>query len=76
LPGSPRQTRAVAPANQATLGSGPDANAAPGINAAPPAAGAGTVLPGSAFVAAHAQESVLDVGGPITEGQVLFFELV
>ena len=39
-----------------------------GMNAAPLAAGAGKVLPGSDFVAAHGQESVLDVGGPITEG--------
>ena len=33
--GSPRQTLAVAPANQAILGSGPKANAASGMNAAP-----------------------------------------
>ncbi len=32
------------------------------------AAGAGTVLSGSGFVAADAQESVLDGGSPITEG--------
>ena len=35
--------------------------------AAPLAAGAGRVLPGSGFVAAHAQESVLHGGAPITE---------
>ena len=44
-------------------GSGTNANAALGMNAAPLAAGAGTVLSGSGFLAAHGQESVLDVGG-------------
>lgn len=34
------------------------------MNAVPLAAGAGTVLSGSGFGAAHAKESVLDVGGP------------
>lgn len=43
-------------------GSGPNANAALGMNVAPLAAGAGTVLSGSGFLAAHGQESVLDVG--------------
>ena len=42
LPGSPRQTLEVASANQAIPGSGPKANAAPGMTAAPLAAGAGT----------------------------------
>ena len=36
--------------------------------AAPLAAGAGAVLSGSGFVAAHAQESALDVEDPISEG--------
>ena len=53
------------------LDSGPNANAAPGMNAARLAAGAGTVLSGSGLAAAHAQESVLDVGAPITEGKAL-----
>ncbi len=39
-----------------------------GMNAAPLAAGAGRDLPGSGFGATHAQESGLDVGSPITEG--------
>ena len=55
---------------QATLGSGPDADAAPGINAAPIDAGAGTVLSGSGIVVAHAQESVLGVRGPSRKAPV------
>ena len=42
-----------------------NASAAPGITAAPLVAGVEAVLAGSGLVAAHAQESVLDVGGPI-----------
>ena len=42
-----------------------------GMNAASLAAGAGTVLPGSDFVAAHGQESVLDVGPPLRKARRL-----
>ena len=65
-----RQAHAVAPANQAALGSRPYAEAAPGINAASIDAGAGRLVRGPGIMTAQAQGSVPAFGWPTADGAV------
>ena len=63
-----RQAHAVAPANQAVLGSRPYAEAAPGINPASIDSGGGRLVRGSRIMTAHVQEPVPAFGYPTAGG--------